>query len=145
MPKRRLREQYLKLSQVYYYIILFCITNIISGYCISKYKNNHQYFNIKSWRQFFASWLELEDRSLYPESKFQLDCLSKFLLLVKKLSQVVGCFQETFSLICMYYHTGIAYMKVSSLVATNKKNKIRRLTLFPFPMIPCHELLNWRW
>ena len=95
-----------------------------SGYCISEYKNYNPpaplYIN-KSWRQFFASWLELEDRSLYPKSKFQLDCLSKFLLLVKKLSQVVGCFQETFSIICMYYHTGIAYIKVFSLVA--KKNK----------------------
>ena len=40
-------------------------------------------------------------------SQFQLDCLSKFLLLVKKLSQV-GMFSRKVSIICMYYHTGIA-------------------------------------
>lgn len=40
-------------------------------------------------------------------SQFQLDCLSKFLLLVKKLSQV-GMFSRKVSVICMYYHTGIA-------------------------------------
>ena len=62
-------------------------------------------------------------------SQFQLDCLSKFLLLVKKLSQV-GMFSRKVSIICMYYHTGIASTRHDTTLHTVKchhNNPVSRL------------------